>query len=122
MVFNTEGSYAALQRYLGAHPFREVYLTLFSHGVRSIGLPSVADWRRLVESASRRSGFLGVDEKRFPHDFAVFVRYHDDLIRTIADRHPWPPPLSLKQVNEFLQRNRHRYPVEWIPERHPAAA
>ena len=122
MVFNTECSYEALQSYLATQSFEEIYLTLFSHGVDSIGLPSMTSWRCLIEGASVQGRFLGVDERAFPRDFAVFVRYHSELLRTIADRHPWPIPLSLDQVEQFLQTHAHRYRVEWTHVRPQAAA
>jgi hypothetical protein len=122
MVFNTEGSFAALQSYLSTRVFKEIYATLFSHGVDSIGLPSAADWRELVEHASIRSKFIGVDASAFPRDFSVYARYHDDLLRTIPDRHALPPPLTLRQLDEFLQTHAYRYPVEWMQDRRPLAA
>lgn len=122
MVFNTESSYTALQSYLATRAFEEIYLTLFSHGVDSIGLPSMSQWRRIIEQASVRGGFLGVDAQAFPRDFAVFVRYHADLRRTIADRHPMPAPLSLRQLDQFLKMYSHRYQVGWIHEPDQLAA
>ena len=122
MVFNTEGSFAALQSYLSTRVFEEIYATLFSHGVDSIGLPSAADWRGLVEHASIRSKFIGVDSSAFPRDFSVYARYHDDLLRTIPDRHALPSPLTLGQFDQFLQTHAHRYPVEWIQDTRPLAA
>ncbi|HKT34233.1 MAG TPA: hypothetical protein VJR03_05340 [Nitrospira sp.] len=122
MVFNTEGSFAALQSYLGTRVFDEIYATLFSHGVNSIGLPSIADWRALIEHASTRSKFIGVDQAAFPRDFAVYGRYHDDLLRAIPHRHVMPPSLTLAQFDQFLQGHRQRYDVEWIQDRHPLAA
>jgi hypothetical protein len=122
MVFNTEGSYAALQSYLAEHTFDEIYLTLFSHGVDSIGLPSIDDWRRLIQRASTGGEFIGVDGRAFPRDFAVFARYHDDLIRKVQARYPLPTPLRLEQLDQFLTTNARRYRVEWIQERQPLAA
>jgi len=122
MVFNTEGSFAALQSYLSTRVFEEIYATLFSHGVDSIGLPSIADWRGLIEHACTRSKLLGVDPSAFPRDFAVYARYHDDLLRAIPDRHPLPAPLTLAQLDHFLQTNAHRYQVEWTQVTHPLAA
>jgi len=122
MVFNTEGSYAALQSYLAQHNFEDIDLTLFSHGVDSIGLPSIADWRRLIQGASARGQFIGVDEAAFPRDFAVFARYHDELLRKVPHRYPLPTPLTLRQLDQFLNTNAKRYRVEWIQETQPLAA
>jgi hypothetical protein len=122
MVFNTEGSFAALHEYLSTRVFDEIYLTLFSHGVNSIGLPSIADWRALIEHASARSKFIGVDESAFPRDFAVYARYHAALLRTIRNRHPLPSPLTIGQLDQFLYTNAQRYRVQWIRGKQPLAA
>jgi hypothetical protein len=122
MVFNTEGSFSALQSYLTTRVFEEIYATLFSHGVDSIGLPTAAEWRGLIEQGSARSKFIGVDLNAFPRDFSVYARYHDALLQTIDQRYGLPPPLPLAQLDQFLQRNAHRYNVDWICDAQPLAA
>jgi len=122
MVFNTEGSFAALQSYLSNRVFEEIYLTLFSHGVDSIGLPAIADWRGLIEHASIRGRFIGVDAAAFPRDFAVYARYHDELLRTVPQRYALPPPLPLGQLDQFLHSTAHRYRVQWLRDVQPLAA
>jgi hypothetical protein len=122
MVFNTEGSLAALQSYLSTRVFDEIYATLFSHGVDSIGLPSIADWRRLIEQAAVRGRFIGVDQAAFPRDFAVYARYHDDLLKTIPSRHALPPALTLGELDQFLYTHAHRYRVTWIRDAQALAA
>jgi hypothetical protein len=113
MVFNTEPSRDALARYLHeARPFDDVHLTLFSHGVDSIGLVPIDAWRRLCREA-RGDGFIGVDARAFPRDFAVFVRYHDDFLRRIPARYPMPPPMTLSDLDRFLEDTQGRDRVEW---------
>jgi hypothetical protein len=102
--------------------FEEIHATLFSHGVDSIGLPTAAEWRRLIEQASRRSTFIGVDPDAFPRDFSVYARYHDALLRTIRQRYGLPAPLTLAQLDLFLYANAHRYDVDWIHDTQPLAA
>ncbi|MBI2527379.1 MAG: hypothetical protein HYV93_15505 [Candidatus Rokubacteria bacterium] len=115
MVFNTEGSLQALERYLGRAPaFDELLLTLFSHGVDSIGLVPIARWRALFPRARKRGDFIGVDEASFPRDFAVFVRYHFDFLRKISARHPSLPALTITELNEFLSQTRDRYRIAWL--------
>src|SRR5882724_2203363 len=114
MVFNTEGSFQALDHYLGQAPaFDELLITLFSHGVDSIGLVPIREWRGLFQRARKRGDFIGVDEAAFPRDFGVFVRYHFDLLRKISARHPSPPALTIDELNEFLRQTRGRYRVAW---------
>ncbi len=85
---------------------------LFSHGVDSIGLASIERWRSALRRAHEHGGFVGVDEQRFPRDFAAFIRYHTDL-KKIPTRCPMPEPLSLPRLDEFLGRTTDRYPVWW---------
>jgi hypothetical protein len=114
MVFNKEPSLAALERYLdGAEPFDEIALTLFSHGVDSVGLPSIERWAAVLDRARHEGRFVGVDRKAFPRDFAVFLRFHRDLAAMTA-RCPMPAPLTLAGLDAFLRSNGQRFAVEWL--------
>jgi hypothetical protein len=55
----------------------------------------------------RRRGVL-------PSDFAVFVRYDFDFLHKIPARHPSPPALTLKELDEFLSQANDRYRVAWL--------
>src|SRR5712692_8090186 len=115
MVFNTEGSFGALDDYLRqARPFDELLITLFSHGVDSIGLVPIEKWRSLFSRALQHADFIGVDEAAYPRDFGVFVRYHFDFLRKISSRHATPPALTLQELSEFLKQSRDRYQVAWL--------
>jgi hypothetical protein len=114
MVFNKEPSLAALERYLdGVAPFDEIALTLFSHGVDSVGLPSIDRWAAVLSRARTAGRFVGVDPVAFPRDFAVFLRFHRDLAQVSP---PWtmPPPLTLEQLEVFLASVGHRFRAAWI--------
>ena len=114
MVFNKEPSLRALQAYLDqSEGFDEIFMMLFSHGVDSVGLPSIDQWREPLRRARTQGAFVGVDERAFPRDFAVFIRYYFDLLRKIRTRYPLPPPLTLRELDEFLDEHGHRYPVKW---------
>ena len=89
-------------------------MMLFSHGVESIGLTPIDTWRRILARARKRGVFVGVDERAYPRDFAVFVRYYFDLQRRIRTRYPLPPPVTLQQLDEFLHKTKGRYQVEWL--------
>jgi hypothetical protein len=115
IVSGGEPSAYALQWYLdGVDPYDAMYMTLFSHGVDSIGLVPIQSWRAILERARRRSDFLGVDERAYPRDFAALVNYHADIGRKIAARYPLPGPLSLNQLDTFLQEAGPRYRVRWL--------
>jgi hypothetical protein len=76
----------------------------------------------LIKQATLRSKFIGADPASFPRDFAVYARYHDDLLRTIPERQALPPPLTLGQFDEFLQTHAQRYHVGWTRDMQPLAA
>jgi hypothetical protein len=115
MVFNTEGSFRALDGYLSQTPaFDELLITLFSHGVDSIGLVPIRQWRGLFPRARKRGDFIGVDERAFPRDFGVFVRYHFDFLRKIPARYASPPVLTFGELNEFLSQSHDQYRVQWL--------
>jgi hypothetical protein len=102
MVFNTEPSALALERYLNASgPWDEIGLMLFSHGVDSVGLVPMERWRALLARARRYGRFIGVDERAYPRDFRVFVQYHRDC-RRLPERYPMPEPLDLASFDRFL--------------------
>jgi hypothetical protein len=81
--------------------------------MRCVGLPTIEEWRSVLERARKEGNFVGVDEEAFPMDFAVFVRYQKDLKRKIASRYPLPAPLRLEQLENFLQEHGDGYPVQW---------
>jgi hypothetical protein len=113
MVFNTEPSFDAVNRYLDtAPPQSEIYLTLFSHGVNSVGLVPIERWRSIFDRARRTGGFMGVDEDAFPRDFAVFVRFHRAL-EQLEPHYSLPASLALNELDEFLSRGGQRYHVDW---------
>jgi hypothetical protein len=112
MVFNTEPSALALERYLDASgPWDEIALMLFSHGVDSVGLVPLERWRALLARARRQGRFVGVDERAYPRDFNVFIRYHRDA-RRLSGRYPMPEPLDVASFDRFLAGAAGAYRVE----------
>lgn len=115
MVFNKEPSASGLEAYLDrTEPYDHIHMMLFSHGVESVGLVPIERWRSVIGRARRSCGFLGVDERAYPRDFAAFIRYNIDFEKKIAARYPMPGPLSLRQLDAFLEESDGRYPVRWI--------
>jgi hypothetical protein len=113
MVFNMEPSAEHLEQYLdGTAPYDEINLTLFSHGVDAVGLPPMERWYSILERARNKGSLVGVDPDVFPRDFAVFVRYYQD-IKKIAARYPMPGPMALEQLDQFLDESGSRYQVQW---------
>lgn len=93
MTFGTRTSLRSAHQYLDeVGPFAEMRLTLFSHGVDSIGIAPIEQWRALLGRATKLGATTGVDERAFPRDFAVFARTHRALSRI---RHRYPAPANL---------------------------
>jgi hypothetical protein len=104
-TFNTEDAAVPVERYLDQRPpFAEIHLTLFAHGVESVGLAPIERWRAIVNRATGDGRMAGVDPRAYPRDFASFVRYHHALKR-IGRRAPLPEPLPWAAVEAFLQRS-----------------
>ena len=113
MVFNKEPSAEALEAYLRQKSFKEIYLMLFSHGVNSVGLVPIDRWHRIVELAQERGDFIGVEPKRYPQDFGVFVRYNPELKRKVSARYPIPDAVALTELEQFLMQSAGQYHVSW---------
>jgi hypothetical protein len=102
MKFNMQPSVASLRRYLAeTAPFDYIHLMLFAHGVDSVGLPPIDDWRAVLGQAREGGSFLGVDEDAYPAHFAGFAQYHSEL-RKIPARYPIPGPVPLDRFESFL--------------------
>ena len=71
-------------------------------------------WRALLAQAERRSEWVGADPTVYPRDFAVFVRYHDDLRRKVKAHYPLPAPIALKDFDEFVQESAGISHVKWL--------
>lgn len=114
LTFPTESSALALERYLDrCEPYDDIGLTLFSHGTDSIGLAPAERWRGLTARARRRGFYLGVDERRFPRDFAVFTRFQRSL-KALTPRHPLPAPLPLREFERFMAVRGGEFAVGWL--------
>ncbi|MBA8824823.1 hypothetical protein FHX42_002170 [Saccharopolyspora lacisalsi] len=104
-AFNTRASHEALRDYLDeAAPYDEIRLMLFPHGVDSIGLAGVDEWRELAGRARKVGTLLGVDPRAYPRDFAALARSHREFAR-IRERYPQPRPMRLDAAVEALPRN-----------------
>ena len=83
--------------------FDELRLTLFSHGLASIGVAPVGEWRALLDRAAKVGATAGVDERAFPRDFAAFARAHRALSR-IRHRYPAPPDMPWDEAADVLRQ------------------
>ncbi|MGG6265544.1 hypothetical protein ACQ4M3_06010 [Leptolyngbya sp. AN03gr2] len=114
-VFNDQTSADRLRNYLDStQPYDEIYLTLFSNAMQSLGIASIEEWRGILDRARTQGQFLGVNEETYPSDMASFVRHHKEL-KKMKERYPMPEPLGLDQLDQFLAvSGTDRYPVRWL--------
>ncbi len=114
MVFNVERSAPRIEDYLSrAGPFRDIYMMLFPNGTEGLGLGSLDLWRGILERARKDGRFLGVDEGRYPRDFAAFARYHTAL-RRLGERAALPPYRDLDWFESFVRRHGPAYRVRLV--------
>ncbi|WP_414548975.1 hypothetical protein [Anabaena sp. CCY 0017] len=114
MKFNMEPSLDWIKNYLSqADIYDEIFMILFSHGVESVGLPTITQWREVFKYARRRGEFIGMVEEDFPRNFVTLIRYYTDLKRNISARYPVPGTLSLERLDQFIQETGDRFPVQW---------
>jgi len=111
LLFGVEPSADALQCFLDTEgPFDAIDLMLFSHGTESIGLATIERWRALLARATRDGRFAGVDERRYPRDFATFARFGRALARREPQAAP-PPPLAPSRFEALLREHGPGYGV-----------
>lgn len=114
MTFNTQTSLDAVRAYLDwKDPYDEIRLMLFSHGTVSIGLPSIEDWRTVLDRARQHGSFVGVTEQAFPHHFSALARYHLDL-RKLPAPYPLPDPVPFEAFEAFCASAGDRYPATLV--------
>ncbi|MBO0754239.1 MAG: hypothetical protein J2P54_00125 [Bradyrhizobiaceae bacterium] len=101
LLFCVERSATVLEQFLDRRPpFDEIGMMLFSHGTDSVGVASIDRWRRLLARARRSGYFIGVDEHRYPRDFATFTRFHYDLAK-LGLPFDVPAPMSPDQFDQL---------------------
>ena len=124
MRFNGQASADALAHYLDdGDPYDFIHLMLFQNGVEGPGMPPVSRWQELLDRSLKWGTFLGVDPEKHPRDFAARARAHAEL-QHLSSRYPMPEPLSLAQLEAFLEESGHRYAVHWeesVTPRQPTA-
>lgn len=112
LTFTTEDDARSLETYLDATDYDEIYVSLFSHGVESIGLVPIERWRSLAERARDRGTFLGVSPENYPVDYGTYVRYNSQFPETVSARHPIVSPPAFDAFEEFAADSR-RDAVQW---------
>lgn len=114
MKFNMKPSLKSAEKYVDYRAFNEIYLTLFSNGIKSIGFQKIERWAEIFQNAVNKGEFIGVEKKKFPADFAVFKDYYSDFKKKNTARYPMPEPLSIKQLQNFYFKNIKKYNIKWV--------
>ncbi|MDZ4870944.1 MAG: hypothetical protein CLLPBCKN_000332 [Chroococcidiopsis cubana SAG 39.79] len=113
-VFNDRMSAERLNNYLDtAKPYDEIYMTLFSNGLKALGQASIEEWQSILSRARTRGQFIGVNQQTYPGDLASYTRHYTDL-KKLEERYPIPESLTIQQLDKFLSQAGARYPVQWI--------
>lgn len=114
MLFNGKSSADAAKEYLASvAQYDYLYVMLLSNGIAPIEGTSIEDWRSVLRLARVRGEFIGVDEERFPYDFASFLRYNAELKNKIASRYEMPGQATVQELEAFIRRYGHRYRVRF---------
>jgi hypothetical protein len=104
LKFGVDSSADALERYLDAtDPFDEIRVALFSHGTEGVGVAPAGRWRALAGRARRKGALIGVDARRFPRDFASFVRFWRELRKLQPQVEP-PATLPIAAFERYAER------------------
>jgi len=61
-------------------------------------------WQAILQKATERGAFIGIDPKKFPTDIGSFIRYYEDLKRYIPDGFDLTNSLSLSEFKELYTR------------------
>ncbi len=111
-TFNSGPSLAWLREYLENSPgFSQIRTMIFPHGTRSVGLPSVDEWREAMRRGSDDVDFLGVSEDKYPNHFASLANYYNDM-RKLDEVHELPEPMAVDTFEQFMRTAKDRYKVD----------
>jgi hypothetical protein len=107
-MFPVESAVEATVEYLRSDGgrYRSVHIGLFPHGVRSRGIAEPALWLEKLGGIGVGVGFMGVDRRRYPADFAALVRHGSALRRMPrpAAMAPQPGTLPVAEALDALAK------------------
>jgi hypothetical protein len=111
MRFDMETDHDELRAYLKeTQPYAHIHL--FSQAV-SPGVVPVQRWRELAASAATTHGeVIGVDENAYPLDTGSSMRYQP-AFAALPPRHPLPAPLTMTDIDHFLDTATVSYRITW---------
>lgn len=114
LLFSGRYSADTLIDYLSrTRPYDHIYVMLLSNGINPVEGVSIEDWRSVLRQAAVGGEFIGVDEDKFPFDFASFLRYNAELKEKITSRYEMPVPASLDEFDSFITQHGSQYRVQF---------
>jgi hypothetical protein len=100
-LFGVRQSLDRLASYLAHAPrYEQIRLTVFPHGVESIGLPEVGEWQALAGQGRDGGGLVAIEPRLYPRHFRAITGFHRELSR--LPRVPAPPPLTWEAARDYV--------------------
>jgi hypothetical protein len=104
LEFGVEAAAAKLEAYLETTaPFDEILLTVFPHGIESIGLADGRRWEGLAARARLGGRLVGIDARAYPRDLAAYLRFGAELAGLPRWRDGASCRLAFEEAERFLR-------------------
>ena len=119
-LFGSRPSLDRLAGYLaGTQPYDDIRLTVFPHGMDSIGLPGIGEWQQVLGHARQHGELVAVEPRHYPRHFRALTGFHRELSR--LPRTPALPPLAWDTACDYLARHAAAHDVSFRVA-HPSGA
>lgn len=100
-LFASRPSLDRLTGYLSGTPaYDDISLTVFPHGMDSIGLAGIGEWQQALGYARRHGRLLGIEPDHYPRHFRALTGFHREL--STFPRTPAMPPLAWDAAQQYL--------------------
>jgi hypothetical protein len=100
-LFGSRPSVDRLTDYLSATPpYDDIRLTVFPHGMDSIGLAGIGEWQQMLGHARRHGQLLAIEPDHYPRHFRALTGFHRELSK--LPRIPAGPPLAWDAARQYL--------------------
>ena len=100
-LFGSRPSLDRLAGYLSGTPaYDDIRLTVFPHGMDSIGLAGIGEWQQMLGHARQRGQLLAIEPDHYPRHFRALTGFHRELSK--LPRTPATPPLGWDSARHYL--------------------
>ncbi len=100
-LFGSRPSLDRLAGYLSGTPaYDDIWLTVFPHGMDSIGLAGIGEWQQMLGYARRHGQLLAIEPGHFPRHFRALTGFHRELSKLPCA--PSVPPLAWDAARQYL--------------------